>query len=60
MNDAQKELVRDELYDFKFNGKRLYRETLDIIQENAEVYQSYVDLLEPVQEAVIDLQVKCK
>uniref|UniRef100_A0AC35G276 HAT C-terminal dimerisation domain-containing protein n=1 Tax=Panagrolaimus sp. PS1159 TaxID=55785 RepID=A0AC35G276_9BILA len=52
----KKQLVRDQLYDYKFNGRRIYREALDIIEENTDVFQSYVNLLEPVQDAVVILQ----
>jgi hypothetical protein len=58
LNERQIELIYDELHSHQFNGRYIYRQALAVVTDSFGFYQNYVDLMEPVNDAVNVLQVQ--
>lgn len=56
-NELQRELIYDSLSATICNGRHLYRTDLAQVSDNFDVLESYIQLLDPLNEAVTNLQV---
>lgn len=57
LTSEQRDMIRTDLYEHRYRGDYLYRESLGVVESHEDILEKYIEFLAPVDYAVKKFQV---